>query len=110
MQGDPIRDLDFEEVSAGLADGSILVVDVREDYELPGGMIPGSVSLPLSRFRPELLPETPARLVFSCAAGVRSRRVLEVLRELGHPHREHYVGGFKGWVAEGGPVEVPPET
>lgn len=111
MQDLPIQDLDFGQLAEGLADGSILVVDVREPYELLGGVIPGSVSVPLSQFDPALIPDGPQRIVFSCAAGVRSRHAVEFCRRLGLPHREHYVGGFKGWVSSGGPVVPwnPPE-
>lgn len=100
-----IHDLGLDEVQAGLADGSILLVDVREDHEIAGGMIPGSVAMPLSRFDPAALPADAGRIVFSCAAGVRSQIALRICQEAGLPLSEHFGGGFKGWLAAGGPVE-----
>ena len=73
-----VNDLDIDDIKTGLADGSILLVDVREPHEFAAGHIPGSVSRPLSRFDPADLPNEPGkRLVLSCAAGVRSLRAME---------------------------------
>lgn len=100
-----ILDLGVDDVMAGLADGSMLVVDVREPPELAFGMIPGSIVMPLSRFDPAGLPvEGGKLLVFSCAAGIRSRIAIEAARRAGLNVGAHLASGFKGWVAAGGPV------
>ncbi len=52
-----IVDLDLETIREGLADGSILLIDVREPHEFQMGHIPDSVSLPLSTFDPAAIPE-----------------------------------------------------
>ena len=102
-----ITDLDIAAVKAGLADGSMLVVDVREPHEFAGGHIPGSVSMPLSRFDPASLPRAEGRrIVFSCAAGVRSMHAIAAAQNAGLPLREHYRGGFKEWLAMGEPIEA----
>lgn len=101
-----IVDLDREAVKVGLANGSILLVDIREPYEFTAGHIPGSLSLPLSQFDPSALPQEPkVRTVFVCAAGVRSEKLLIALQEGGFPFREHYRGGFKDWLAAGEDIE-----
>jgi len=101
-----IRDLDRKTVKDGLADGSILLVDIREPYEFTAGHIPGSLSLPLSQFDPAALPQQPkARTVFTCAAGVRSENLLVALQDAGHDFSEHYRGGFKEWISAGEAVE-----
>ncbi|EIM28201.1 rhodanese-like domain-containing protein [Microvirga lotononidis] len=99
-----IIDLDREAVKQGLQEGSLVLVDVREPHEFAAGHIPGAVSLPLSAFDPSSLPEGK-RIVFSCAAGVRSVRALEFAQAAGLDVREHYKGGFKDWIASGEPVE-----
>jgi len=99
-----IIDLDRETIKQGLRDGSLVVVDVREPHEFAAGHIPGAVSHPLSTFDPAALPEGK-RIVFSCAAGVRSVRALEFTQAAGRDIREHYKGGFKDWIASGEPVE-----
>jgi len=99
-----VVDLDREDIKKGLQDGSILLVDVREPQEYAAGHIPGSVSHPLSSFDPASLPEGK-RIVFSCAAGVRSVRALEFAQAAGLDVHEHYKGGFKDWASAGEPVE-----
>lgn len=101
-----VHDLDIDAVKAGLSDGSILIVDVREPHEYAAGHIPGSLSLPLSRFDPADLPNEPGRrVVLSCAAGVRSLRALEFAQAAGLDIDSHYIGGFKDWAMRGEPVE-----
>ena len=98
-----IRDVGFDELKAGLRDGSVTLVDVREPPEFQSGAIPGSVSMPLSAFDPDALP-SGGRVVFSCAAGVRSRRAIELSRAAGRDLCEHFAAGFKGWREAGEPV------
>ncbi len=99
-----VIDLDRDDIKRGLADGSILLVDVREPHEFGAGRIPGSVSHPLSTFDPDALRGLSGRIVFSCAAGVRSVRALELAQAAGLDVREHYRGGFKEWVMAGEPI------
>ena len=98
-----IVDLDRDAVNAGLAGRSLVLVDVREPHEYEAGHVPGSISMPLSRFDPEALPE--GRVVFSCATGVRSLRAIEFAQAAGRDIREHYRGGFKDWLQSGELVE-----
>lgn len=99
-------DLDRETVKAGLADGSLLVIDVREPHEFAAGHIPGSLSMPLSQFDPAKLPQTAKRIVFSCAAGVRSMHALMAAKGGAVPVDAHYRGGFKDWLTSGEAIET----
>lgn len=99
-----VVDLDREDVKRGLAAGTLSLVDVREPHEFAAGHIPGSINLPLSTFDPEALRDLPGRVVFSCAAGVRSVRAIEYAQTVGLGLREHYLGGFKDWALSGEPV------
>lgn len=97
-----VKDLDIDAIKTGLAEGKILLVDVREPHEFAAGHIPGSVSHPLSQFDPSALPDEPGkRIVFSCAAGVRSRHALAAAQSAGLDLDSHYVGGFKDWAMRG---------
>jgi rhodanese-related sulfurtransferase len=98
-----VIDLDRETIKRGLADGSLVLVDVREPHEFAAGHIPGSISLPLSAFDPGQIPDGK-RVVFSCAAGIRSARAAEFAQASGRDIREHYKGGYKDWVEAGEPV------
>ncbi|MBN9063123.1 MAG: sulfurtransferase [Rhizobiales bacterium 65-9] len=103
-----VIELDFDEVRKGLADGSLLLVDVREPNEYAAGHIPGAVLFPLSMFDPADLPE-PApgqRIVFSCRTGGRTLRAIAAAQAAGMDLRTHYKGSFTDWVARGGEVET----
>jgi len=96
--------LDREAIKQGLRDGSMVIVDVREPHEYARGHIPGAASNPLSSFDPQAIP-TGKRVVFSCQAGVRSLRAIELAQAAGIDLHEHYKGGFKDWAEAGEPVE-----
>lgn len=99
------ENIDLSTLLAGLENGTILLVDVREPAEFSAGHIPGSVSLPLSRFDPAGIPDPAGRkVVFSCAAGVRSLHAIAGARAAGLGHRAHFPGGFREWVMAGLPV------
>ncbi|MCJ2083476.1 rhodanese-like domain-containing protein [Methylobacterium sp. J-090] len=104
-----VVDLDRETVKAGLADGTILLIDVREAHEFSSGHIPGSVTHPLSTFDPGAIAaqvsEDGRRPVFSCAAGVRSVHALAAAQRAGLAIDAHYVGGFKDWSGAGEAIE-----
>jgi rhodanese-related sulfurtransferase len=101
-----VTDLTLDEVKQGLEDGSMLLVDVREPHEFAAGHIPDSVSHPLSGFDPAALPSVDGkRIVFSCAAGMRSIRAIELAQSAGLDLCEHYKGGFKEWIMAGEPVD-----
>lgn len=104
-----VVDLDRDTVKKGLADGTMLVIDVREPHEYEGGHIPGAVTHPLSAFDPvalsDLIRQDGRRPVFACAAGVRSLHALHAMQSAGHATEEHYRGGFKDWYAAGEAVE-----
>ena len=94
------------QVSAGLNDASIVLVDVREPHEYEAGHIPGSVNLPLSTFDPQALPfEDGKTMVLSCQAGVRSQRAMDFARAQGIDASHHLAGGFSAWANAGLPVE-----
>ncbi|MFC0282994.1 rhodanese-like domain-containing protein [Camelimonas abortus] len=101
-----IVNLDREDIKKGLADGSILLVDVREPNEYAAGHIPGAVLFPLSTFDASRLPDPGGRrLVFSCRSGKRSQTAIAKAREAGLPYREHYAGGILDWIEADEPVE-----
>ncbi len=99
-----IKDVRLDELRDGLASGTLTLVDVREPHEFAAGHIPGSMSHPLSTFDPEVIRKLHGRVVFSCAAGVRSLKAIEWAQAAGLPLTEHYAGGFKEWLMSGGPV------
>jgi rhodanese-related sulfurtransferase len=100
-----IVDIDREGVKAGLAAGDMLLVDVREPHEFAAGHIPGAVNMPLSVFDATLIPLDGPRVVFSCAAGVRSAQAIMIAQRQGVDLNRHYPGGMRDWVMAGETVE-----
>ena len=102
-----IVDVPIEALKQGLDSGAIVVVDVREPHEFAAGHIPGAVLMPLSAFDAGGLDAyADRRIVFSCAAGVRSMHALAMAQAAGLSLHEHYRGGFRDWTMSGEPVET----
>lgn len=105
----PFKDIDLPELKAGLADGSILLVDVREADEYAAGHIKGALFNPLSRFDPAKLPrpEPGQRVVLQCRSGKRSVTAMEQARLAGRKDVDtHFGGGILAWLNAGEPVET----
>jgi len=106
-RGPQVENLDIEAIRKGLADNSILLVDVREPNEWEAGHIPGSILMPLSMFDAAELPDPQGRrIVLSCRSGKRSLNAAALANEAGVNVDAHYAGGFLDWVAHGAPVET----
>lgn len=104
--GGSITHLSPAEVRQGLADGTILLVDVREPNELQAERIPGAVAFPLSRFDASALPAPDGkRLVFSCRSGQRSQQAAAAAQKGGLPYEEHMKGGIIAWREAGFEIE-----
>ncbi len=102
-----VEEVGLEELKRGLADGSVLLVDVREPNEYAAGRIPGATLNPLQRFDPQALPrEEGRRVVLSCRSGKRSLTALALAQAAGRVDIcAHFDGGILAWVAAGEPVE-----
>jgi len=105
---DKVENVSIDELKRGLADGSILLVDVREPHEFVAGHIPGSALNPLQSFDASKLANEPGkRVVFSCRSGKRSLTALELAHLAGRNDiRAHYAGGFLEWAQRGEKVET----
>jgi rhodanese-related sulfurtransferase len=101
-----VIDMTPREVFDGIEAGTVMLVDVREPAETAMGRIEGSVLMPLSRFDPREIPDPDGRrVVFVCAAGVRSVTAAHASQMHRLPYDSHLAGGLKAWIASGGPVE-----
>ena len=109
MSGPIVEDVSLEDLKRGLADGSIVLVDVREAVEWDAGHIPGALFNPLSAFDPEALPacEPGKRIVLHCRSGRRSITALEMAQASGRDDvTTHFGGGMLAWVGAGEPVST----
>jgi rhodanese-related sulfurtransferase len=102
-----VENVTLDELQKGLADGSILLVDVREANEWAAARIPGAFFNPLSAFDPKALPKQDGkRVVLHCRSGKRSVTALGLAQAGGRADvRAHFGGGMLEWVASGCTVE-----
>lgn len=102
---DSLLDLEPEVVARRLEEGSLTLVDVREQYEWDAGRVPGSVHHEVERIAsraPDLDPATP--VAFLCRGGVRAGMVATAFRAIGYD-AYNVRGGFTAWHAAGLPTE-----
>jgi rhodanese-related sulfurtransferase len=103
------------EAKVMMADGNTLVIDVREMPEVvKSGKIAGAVHVPCGALEFRADPLTPyyddsfdknKTIILYCAVGERSAMSGKILKEMGY-NKVYNLGGFKDWVASGGPVET----
>ena len=104
MAGPIVENVSLQELKQGLADGSIVLVDIREQNEWDAGHIPGASLHPLSAFDPAALPksEPGRRVVLHCRSGRRTLAALEAAQSAGRDDiRAHFGGGMLEWQGAG---------
>ncbi|WP_404710488.1 rhodanese-like domain-containing protein [Sphingomonas sp. MMS24-J13] len=99
------RELRPLELKGMLADGSALLIDVREPDEFAAGHIAGAVNMPLSTFSPRNVPDAAGRtVVLQCAGGKRSGMALDRCAQAQAPIDTHLGGGIGAWKEAGLPI------
>ncbi|WP_100331896.1 rhodanese-like domain-containing protein [Bacillus xiapuensis] len=97
----PIEIITPEELKQKLEQGEKLeIVDVREDEEVAGGMIPGAKHIAMGTI-PEHVDqfEKGKEYIFVCRSGRRSENVCYYMREQGFKVR-NMVGGMLEWTGK----------
>ena len=97
-----IDQVTLQQQLANASCGSLL--DVREDYELARGILPGAIHIPMSQLETRVseLSQDAAYVVY-CEHGVRSLHVTAWMIHLGYKVQS-LAGGFAEWR---GPVQLP---
>lgn len=105
-------DVSYDQLKTILVSHKSVVIDVREPWELREyGHIPGSINVPLGQvsialqLAPEefreryggAMPQPTDHIVFSCLAGIRSKKALDSAVSLGYTDVQHYPGGWQEW-------------
>ncbi|MGJ4971072.1 MULTISPECIES: rhodanese-like domain-containing protein [unclassified Bradyrhizobium] len=102
-----VHDLTPQDVAQGIAEGRILLVDVREPNEVSAEAYPDGVVVPLSGFDPKLIPAPQGKdVVFACRSGKRSVTASLAAQAAGLPYDKHLQGGMLGWKAAGLPTRT----
>ncbi len=100
------REIAPRALQARLAAGDLLLIDVREDWEVATAAIPGARHIPMSLIPAQqaLLPRD-REIAVLCHHGMRSAMVADYLRSAGHPRVLNVSGGIDRWS-----VEVDPQV
>ncbi|MFG1393898.1 rhodanese-like domain-containing protein [Xanthobacter agilis] len=103
-----------QQATQRLADGTGVLVDVRDPRELEReGTIPGAFHCPRGMLEFWIDPESPyfkpvfaedKAFIFLCAGGWRSALSAATAMEMGLKPVMHVAGGFKAWKEAGAPV------
>ena len=86
------------------------LLDVREEPEVAGGIVPGAVQLSRAHFESrveDVLPDKEEEVVVYCASGVRSAFAARTLGELGYRSVASMRGGYTRWKDLGYPFDIP---
>ena len=99
------NEIDAQTLKTMLADGSAMLIDVREPDEFAAEHINGAINAPLSGFVPQDLPTAAERtIVLQCAGGKRSGLALDQCVKAQIAVDTHLAGGIGAWKAAGLPV------
>lgn len=93
-----------DQAAAGLANGGLVLVDVRHAFEVERGGIRGAIHIPLAQLRgrlPELDRGRP--VAFVCHSGARSSRATGIAIKAGYD-AVNIRGGMIAWNRAGLPV------
>ncbi len=102
-----VRPADAEKL---LAEGGVLLLDVRTAQEYRDGHIPSARLVPITEFSKRLneLPadKTQPILVY-CTVGVRSSKAAKILARNGYKDIYNLSGGIRAWAEKQKPIEKP---
>ncbi len=112
-------ELDADELAQRLdnEEPGLIVIDVREDSELAGGFILGSIHIGrgiLERDIERRVFNGLARdsdlarpIVLYCAGGNRSLLAADALKQMGFTNVLSLIGGFRAWASASRPIDFP---
>ena len=104
-----IREITLSELlKAQEAGDPLILVDTREDREWDQSRIGGAQHLSKGTIERDIertIPDKTAPIVCYCGGGFRSALVCDNLQKMGYTNVRSLAGGFRGWRAEGLPVE-----
>jgi len=97
----PVKEITVAALKTCLRQGDDpVIVDVREDDEVAGGMIPGALHIRLGDLadRYQELPDSQD-IYFICRGGGRSARACRFMYERGRTNAVSVAGGMELWLA-----------
>ncbi len=90
------------------ANPEAVLIDVREDGEWDKGRAQGAVHLGkgiLERDIESVIPDKDAEVIMYCGGGYRSILTCDAAQKMGYTNVRSLIGGYKGLVEAGWPME-----
>jgi rhodanese-related sulfurtransferase len=87
-----------------------VLIDVREDREWQVGHAAGALHLGKGVIERDIeakVPDKNTELILYCGGGFRSALAGDTLQTMGYRKVFSMAGGWRDWIAAGGPVETP---
>jgi rhodanese-related sulfurtransferase len=98
-------EISVDELDALIRNGTVRIIDVREDWEFSRGRVPGAVNVPLQKL-PEragqLMRDKPYAVI--CESGSRSRSATDFLLGQGFEGAVSVKGGTSAWARTSRPL------
>jgi rhodanese-related sulfurtransferase len=110
-----IREISLDQAQTALAEGTPLLLDVREPAEYEQGHLTAALNLPRGMLEFMLsgnpaLQDTARPLIVYCKTGGRAALAAQTLQAMGFAEVSSIAGGFDAWAAAGLPVAKPQEV
>ena len=105
-----ITEIDTNEAQRRIAEGGVVVLDVREPDEFEQGALPGVLHIPRGHLEAQIegrITDKDSPVIVYCAGGVRSAFATQTLGEMGYTNVVSMDGGFGKWKDEGKPWKTP---
>ncbi|WP_077625021.1 rhodanese-like domain-containing protein [Sediminibacillus massiliensis] len=96
-----IREITSTELEQMLNNPDYIIIDVREEYEVIHGMLPGAIHIPLQKIPDAVhsLDKSEATYILVCRAGIRSWDAARFMNERGFSVI-NFADGMMSWNGE----------
>jgi sulfur-carrier protein adenylyltransferase/sulfurtransferase len=96
-----MREISSNDAAAQLAEGSAIILDVREEPELLEAAVEGVLHIPMGEIPERLAELNPTdNIIVMCKLGGRSAMVCDFLTSQGFSNVANLVGGIYAWAEE----------
>jgi len=102
-----MQEISSKDAAHQLAQGSAIILDVREDAELLEAAVEGVLHIPMGQIPDRLAELNPAdNIIVMCKMGGRSAMVCDFLSSQGFGKVTNLAGGIYAWAQEVDPAVI----
>ncbi|MEO9462180.1 MAG: rhodanese-like domain-containing protein [Marinomonas sp.] len=103
-----VETLPTGELAGLIAQGKVVLIDVRTPKEFEGGRIAGALNAPVGSFDASAIPRDATReTILYCRSSGRSKRAADMLAAQWNTKVRHLEGGMIAWEKAGQPSSKP---